>query len=108
MVIDDMYLAPGAGGRVPEYAQYAEREETLRRLAAYGDRLLLERTLPPEERVALNTRNTAAIARRAEQLARAHPEATAVLEAFVAYQRKECERLETRTVGALWLLERAS
>jgi ubiquinone/menaquinone biosynthesis C-methylase UbiE len=107
MVIDDMYLAPGAGGQVPEYAQYAEREETLRRLAAHGDRLRLERASSPEELLALNTRNTEAIARRAAELVRAHPEAAAALEAFVAHQREECELQETRTVDALWLLERA-
>jgi 2-polyprenyl-3-methyl-5-hydroxy-6-metoxy-1,4-benzoquinol methylase len=107
MVVDDMYLAPGEGGQVPEYPQYAEHEETLRRLTSHGDRLLLERTSSPEELLAENTRNTAAIARRAEELARVHPEATAALEAFVAHQREECELLETRTVGGLWVLERA-
>lgn len=108
MVLEDMYLAPGAGGRIPEYDGYAEREETLRRLTAHGDRLRVERTDSPEELMALNTQNTEAIARRAAELSRAHPEAASILEGFVAYQREECERLETRTVGALWLLERAS
>jgi SAM-dependent methyltransferase len=107
IVIDDMYLAPGAGGQVPEYAQYAEREETLRRLTAHGDRVLVERTWPTEERIEENARNTEAISKRAEELAREHPEARAVLEAFVARQREECELLETRTVDALWLLERS-
>jgi 2-polyprenyl-3-methyl-5-hydroxy-6-metoxy-1,4-benzoquinol methylase len=107
MVIDDMYLAPGAGGQVPEYPQYAEREETLRRLTAHGDRVLLERTSSPEELLALNTSNTAAITRRAAELARAHPQAAAALEAFVARQREECQLQETRTVDALWLLQRA-
>jgi 2-polyprenyl-3-methyl-5-hydroxy-6-metoxy-1,4-benzoquinol methylase len=107
MVIEDMYLAPGAAGQVPEYAQYAEHEETLRRLTAHGDRLLLERTSSPRELLELNQRNTEAIARRAAELARAHPEAASVLEGFVASQREECERLETQTVNALWLLERA-
>jgi 2-polyprenyl-3-methyl-5-hydroxy-6-metoxy-1,4-benzoquinol methylase len=107
MLIGDMYLAPGAGGQVPEYPRYAEREETLRRLRAHGDLLRLERTSPPEELVALNQRNTEAIARRAEELARAHPEAAEALQAFVAGQREECELLETQTVDALWVLERA-
>ncbi len=107
MVLDDMYLAPGTRGQIPEYARYAEREETLRRLTAHGDRLLLERSDSPEELMAHNTGNTEAITRRAAELARAHPEAAAVLEGFVAYQREECERLETQTVDALWLLERA-
>jgi cyclopropane fatty-acyl-phospholipid synthase-like methyltransferase len=107
MLFDDMYLAPGAGGQVPEYAQYAEREETLRRLTSHGDLLRYESTSPPEELIAHNQRNTEAIAKRAQELARAHPEAAAVLEAFVERQREECELLETRTVDALWVLERA-
>ncbi len=106
LVLDDMYLVAGAGGQVPEYAAYAEHAETLRRLTAHGDRLVVERTWPLERLAELNVRNTEAIAKRAEALARAHPEAAAVLEGFVATQREECERLETRTVDALWLLER--
>ncbi len=106
LLLDDMYLAPGAGGQVPEYAAYAEHEETLRRLTAHGDRLVAERAWSPEQLAALNVKNTEAIARRAAELARAHPEAAALLEGFVATQREECERLETRTVDALWLLQR--
>ncbi|MBN1205781.1 MAG: hypothetical protein JXB05_12765 [Myxococcaceae bacterium] len=76
-------------------------------ITAHGDRVLVERTWPVEELSEENARNTEAISKRAAELARAHPEATAVLEAYVARQREECETLETRTVSALWLLERA-
>ena len=106
ILMEGTYSTPEAEEHPPSTPEELGHAELLRQLTAYGDRLLVERTAPPERSAADNARNTAAIERRAEALARAHPEAASALRAFVAGQYEECQRLDTQTVGALWLLKR--
>lgn len=106
ILLEDAYPTPEAETQPPSTTEGPGHEDLLRQLTVHGDRLLVERTEPPERRAEDNARNTAAIERRAEALARAHPKAASALRDFVARQYEESQWLDTETVGALWLLER--
>lgn len=106
MVIDDGFLAGTAKMEQAGYAHYASRDETLRQLAAHGDRLLREIVVSPERMRAGNRRNTELIRRRADRLAHVHPDLAPLFDWYVAQQEEDSEILETETVDALWLLQR--
>lgn len=106
LVIDDAYLAELLQLDQPGYHHYASRIEIRRRLTAHGDRILSEVILPQEGLAKENRRTTELIRRRAERLAAEHPDDAELLLGYVERQERECELLETHTVGAVWLLER--
>ncbi len=107
IVIDDGYLTdPGLVARAG-YEHYMPYEETRRRLESAGDRVLAEMVIPLSEIERANRRNTAAIHRRAEDLARRTPENRELFLSYVGRQEEECEALEAGFVNAVWLVERA-
>ncbi len=106
LVIDDGFMAE-EGASVPGYEGYAGHTETRRRLTAAGDEILEEVLCSPEAMHAENRRTTERIRRRAEELARAHPEQARLFRAYVRRQERECAVLEAAYVPALWLLRRS-
>jgi cyclopropane fatty-acyl-phospholipid synthase-like methyltransferase len=108
MVIEDVYLDEQTQlQHVPEaYAEYAGREETLRRLQAHGDQLVAEQLFPHSEVEAVNAENTAKIRRRAEKLSAEQPHLAELFAGYVATQEDECEALEGPLIGAIWVLKR--
>jgi len=105
LVLDDAYLAEGAAP-APGYERHHGREETLRALTAFGDRLLREVVTPPEREREVNRCNTDRIRARARRIAAARPDLAPLLDAFVARQERETDLLGGEVVGALWLLRR--
>jgi len=106
MVIDDGFLAEDRKLERQGYEHYVVHEQTLEQLTAHGDNLIREVITPSREMKAYNRRNTELIRRRAQALARRHPEAADSLRWYVAQQEQESESLETAVTGAIWLLRR--
>lgn len=105
LLIDDAFLAPGTEPPVPGYEGYTDHDNTVRQLTAHGDTLLKEH-IPPREQVArINRANTAAIRRRAEGLARRHPETADLLRAYIHRQEQEAKLAQNRVIDAIWLLQ---
>ncbi|MBI5544084.1 MAG: hypothetical protein HY901_09365, partial [Deltaproteobacteria bacterium] len=77
-------------------------------LTALGDELVAERIPDLAAVRAVNERNNRLLATRASELARRVPEIAAALSGFLARQRRESLRLETRLFPALWLLQRGA
>ena len=107
MVIDDGFLAGTKPIRQPGYESYVPHDETVRLLTAHGDEVLREVIIPVDDVRETNRRQTELIRKRAEGLARRHPDAAASLAQYVERQERECALLETEVVGAVWLLRRA-
>jgi SAM-dependent methyltransferase len=106
IVIEDGFLTGDEPIERRGYEYYVPHREALRQLTAFGDTLEAEILIPAEALQSENRHNTQLIRRRAEQLARTRPELAASLDAYVRNQEIECDILETRTTGAVWLLRR--
>jgi cyclopropane fatty-acyl-phospholipid synthase-like methyltransferase len=106
MVVDDAFLPEGVQTPVPEYAGYTDRQTTLARLQAFGDSIVREHSVPGEQREKEIQAETEKIRRRAEELAREHPEAAELIRAYVHRQEREAELARESIVDALWLLQR--
>ncbi len=106
MIIDDGFLAEDKKLERQGYEHYVAHEEAVEQLTAHGDSLIREAIVPSGEMKADNRRNTELIRRRAQALARRHPQAADFLRWYVAQQERESESLETAVTGAIWLLRR--
>jgi cyclopropane fatty-acyl-phospholipid synthase-like methyltransferase len=107
ILIDDGYLAGDEKVDRPGYEHYAGHEETLQQLTSHGDTLLREETLSQEYLRAVDSRYVESVRKRAQKLAKKHPEAADMLSGYVKDQELESEIIETKLVGAVWLLQRA-
>lgn len=111
LVIDDAFLRESQDDEPPlpcAYDQYATHDETVRRLTAHGDELLVEQIASQEVVHARNVAATEQIRCRAAELARRHPQAAALFTEYVESQRRETQLLAGPVVGAMWLLRRGA
>lgn len=106
LVIDDGFLESDAGPTPPGYGYYRSRAETVRELTSHGDRMMDELLVPDDELREYNRINTESIRRRAAEVAAGAPELAEPLERYVRSEVEECAFLESRTTGAIWLLQR--
>ncbi len=106
LVIDDAVLGPGVTQPVPGYEGYAGHDDALSRLLAHGDRLLHEHIYSQERRAQEIRAETEKIRRRADHLARHHPESADLLRAYVERQEREAELARTAVFDVTWLLQR--
>ncbi len=106
MLIDNAFLTDPGKVESPWFENCATHEETLSRMTAHGDTLLREVIIPTEDVKALNCKYTELIRRRAEKLAKLHPEAADSLYGYVEKQERESEIMETTVTSAVWLLQR--
>ena len=106
MLIDNAFLTDPGEVESHWYEHCATHEETLSRLTAHGDALLCEVIIPTEDVKALNCEYTEHIHKRAEKLAKLHPEAADSLYRYVEKQECESEIMETTVTSAVWLLQR--
>jgi cyclopropane fatty-acyl-phospholipid synthase-like methyltransferase len=106
MLMDNAFLTDPGKVESPWYEHCATHEETLSRLTAHGDALLREVIIPMEDVKALNCKYTELIRRRAESLAKLHPEHADSLYGYVEKQERESEIMETTVTSAVWLLQR--
>lgn len=107
MVIDDGYLAGDEKVDRPGYEHYVGHDETLRLLTSHGDKLLREVTQSQDYLKSLNSRFLESVRKRVKGLEKKHPEAADMLRGYVKDQELESEIIETKLVGAVWLLQRA-
>lgn len=106
LVVDDGFLARSSRSAKPGYEHYRSHEETIRQLTAHGDTLRQEVRIPIEELKAYNQSNMEFIHKRADTLARRHPELVHIFNRFVQAEQAECRMQEEETVPAIWLLQR--
>ena len=106
MLIDDGFMLHEELKRIAAYEHYASHEETVHRLTCHGDRIVSEVRLDPQAVRETNRKNTAAIRRRAEQLAARFPGRAEQFRAYVARQEEECRQLESDFVDVVWMLQR--
>lgn len=106
LVIDDGFLAGEERVAQESYGHYLAHEEALRQLTAHGDSVIREVLIPTKEVAAQDRRYTDLIRRRADGLARQHPELAGELGAHVEWQEAECRVFEANVQSAVWLLGR--
>ena len=99
MVIDDGFLAKSARLAEPGYEHYVDHAEARRQLVSHGDNLVREVVIPGEDVAADNRVMTELIRRRAEDLARRHPDVADLILGYVERQEHECRLLETEFVA---------
>ncbi len=106
LVISDSFIASGGSTDFPGFEQYAEHDETIRRLTSCGDRLIrevLEEEFDDDES---DLDEDALIAARAETIALRHPEIASAVREFAASQAAENAYIASNLCGAIWVLER--
>lgn len=107
LVIEEMYLKPGADGETGGYEVFEDRAALITELTAHGDRIVgaLEHT--SEEFASWNADTLEKIERRASELIAARKELRPLVEVYVETQRAACRALETAIVCGVWLLQRS-
>lgn len=106
LALNDGFLRRAERLDWPGYGYYRGHAATIRELTAHGDSLVREMLVPAAELVAFNRRSTELIRRRAERLARLHPEHAESLARYLRSEEAECALLERETREAVWLLQR--
>ena len=84
------------------------RHATIAGITAFGDRLVGERLILPEDLSAQNRAIMDVIEARADTLATRFPQHASALATYVARERAECEALDNRVQCVTWVIERAS
>jgi 2-polyprenyl-3-methyl-5-hydroxy-6-metoxy-1,4-benzoquinol methylase len=107
MILEEACLREPGRVEFPGYGNVATHAETVRQLTRHGDELIRERRTSLAEMQAQDRRFTAAIERRATELAARYPEHAAAFRAFVDKELRECELLESALECATWMLRRA-
>lgn len=103
LIVDDGYLLEGLEAPRLE-AECWTREAWTRAFQEAGLKLLSE-LRAGEEIHSVNDQNTVAIAARAAELARLHPERKRLFEEYVVSQQQECDDMADRVVSAMWVLQ---
>jgi ubiquinone/menaquinone biosynthesis C-methylase UbiE len=105
ILIDDGFLKGKSRVERAGYGHYAQHDRTLEQLTAHGDSLVTER-LTVEENRTINREYLAVIKRNAGALLRDKPELEDRVGEYIRGQEAECEVLDARITGAIWLLRR--
>lgn len=107
IVIDDGYLAHTSKSSRSGWEHYRGHDKTVQQLVSAGDTVLCEVVVPQEDLRSYNHNVIEAISRRGDDLTREHPELKGPLEEYLRWEKDESQALETETVWAVWLLQRA-
>ena len=105
MLIGNAFLTDTGRVESPWYEHCGTHNETLGRLTAQGDTLLREVIIPKEDAQAINREYIELIRRRAEKIAKLHPEVADSLYGYVEKQERESEIMERTVTSAVWLLQ---
>lgn len=84
----------------------SSHERAIEKLTAYGDTLVREIIVTPEQTRRQNQEYTRRIAAQVRRLSCEHPEHRAAFERYLASERSESAVLEEHMVCAAWLLRR--
>lgn len=106
LLIDDGYLRSDDDDGVVDYEGYAGHTETIRRMTAFGDRIVAESVDTPDEAHEVNSAQLALIRSAAESLSLKHPHLESLFAGYVASQQEAGLALEGPIVGATWLIQR--
>jgi cyclopropane fatty-acyl-phospholipid synthase-like methyltransferase len=106
MVIDDVFLKPGASVDFPGYEHCLPREETISRITRHGDRVVEEFTIPLDATKAQNKRYMDWIEARVNKLASTHPEYAEAFHRYAEKEQTEIEIIENKLVNVTWVLQK--
>ena len=106
MILDDAYRLFATALDFPGYQYLREREDALKELGAFGDKLVAEHLIPLEALKSQNRRYQALIENRGRELAEREPGLAADIAAYIEKERKECFLLEHDVQCAIWMLQR--
>jgi cyclopropane fatty-acyl-phospholipid synthase-like methyltransferase len=106
ILINDGFLTNLEKVQGPWYEHCTNHHETLHRLRAHGDTLIREVIISTEDTKELNRQATELIRKRAERLAKIHPQYADSFYWYVQKQKRESEIMESIMTVAVWLLQR--
>ena len=105
LIIDDGYLKHAGSSNRKGYKHYRDYGTSIKELTFYQDRLVRE-VNTSELNVDINAEYLTVIRKRGKELAEQHPELKKDIKAYIQLQEEECEIINNRMEGALWLLQK--
>lgn len=106
ILIDDCFLKGSIGIERKGYEYIVPRDETLKQLTSYGDKILREVVFTDEETRAFNRQFQELISRRGKELIEKQPELVDTISQYLKNQEVGCEVIDKYFAGAVWLIER--
>ncbi len=106
MIIDDGFLSHKSRLNRDSYGHYRSHDVTIRQLTEHSDILVKEELIPVKDLKAFNQRTTEDIRKRADALAKLHPELADACADYVQWEETESRILETETIPAIWLIQK--
>jgi cyclopropane fatty-acyl-phospholipid synthase-like methyltransferase len=106
ILIDDGFSIADHPLDFPGYEYVVTREEARNQLLSHGDQIIQELIIPKNEIIAHNNHNNQVIQKRAAELSEQFPEKKALFSDYVQQQLDECEVIENKTEGAIWLIQK--
>lgn len=106
MIIDDGYLKSGSKLDRRGYEHYISYEQTVSQLTSHGDMILQEINTETETK-AINNEYLRSITKRAELLKQVHPELQESLDWYIENQSVECDVIDNKICGTIWLVQKA-
>ncbi|MBN2411231.1 methyltransferase domain-containing protein [candidate division KSB1 bacterium] len=105
MIYDDGYLKQADSLNRKGYRHFRDHDTAIKELTFYGDRLVKEvNTSALSEEI--NAEYLTVIRHRGKELADQHPELEKNIRAYIQLQEEECDIINNRIEGALWLLRK--
>lgn len=106
IIFDGAYLIGESSLDNPDYSTIKNYEDTIKQLTSYGDKIIREVTIPPEEVIQISRDYTDAIRIRANELSVKYPEKKDLFLSYVEKQMNECSIIENHIVGCTWCLKK--
>ncbi|MFH1197710.1 MAG: methyltransferase domain-containing protein [bacterium] len=106
ILIDDGFLKTDTPVNRAGYELYFSYEDTIKKLTSSGDKIVREYIYPEEQTRELNLSYQRMIEKRSEEIIERHPSHAKEIREYVANQKEECEVIDKRLTGALWILEK--
>ena len=106
MIIDDGYLKSGSKLDRRGYEHYISHGQTLRQLTSHGD-IILQQINTETETKAINDEYLKSITGRVGWLKKQHPELEESLDWYIENQSVECEIIDNKICGTIWLVQKA-
>lgn len=105
IVIDDGYFKKGIRLNRKGYAHYRNHDQTIEELTSYGD-VLIDEISTAEATERINKDYLKIIRKRGKELSKLKPDLKSTLEAYIALQEEECQIIEEKIEGVLWVLKK--
>ncbi|MCF8241609.1 MAG: methyltransferase domain-containing protein [Melioribacteraceae bacterium] len=108
ILIDDGYLKDSVQTGKSGYEHYADRETTIKLLSKFGDTIITEVIYTDEETNKINYEFLHLIEKRGNELKTGSPELLHSINNYLKRQKEECEFIDEKITGAIWLIRKNS